>query len=245
MGLLLLLSAIFNYVNLSVALTGKRAKEMAVRQLNGASRSSIVGKYVAESILFTAVCFGAGLLLAEAFCPMMNALLNSPDVPIRIVWSPAYLLAYVATVIVLGSITGLIPALIAGRYNVLDVMKGDFRRKNKMVLSKVFIVLQNAMAVILVSLSITMEAQMQKTQTRPMHCNISDKFLLTYYTYDDDTPLRDALEKLPFVRRMGKTRGRPVSTPEANTARRGMAGISSTGISRWTAPPSGCSTWRS
>ena len=212
-GLLLLLSAIFNYVNLSVALTGKRAKEMAVRQLNGASRSSIVSKYIAESILFTALCFGAGLLLAEALCSMMNALLNNPDVPIRIVWSPAYLLAYVAAIIALGVITGLIPATIAGRYKALDVMKGDFRRKNKMVLSKVFIVLQNALAVILVSLSITMEAQMRKTQTRPMHCNLSDKFLLTYYTMEDDAPLRDALEKLPFVRRMGKTRGAPGFNP--------------------------------
>ncbi len=212
-GLLLLLSAIFNYVNLSVALTGKRAKEMAVRQLSGASKGRIVAKYIGESILFTAVCFGMGLLLAEAFCPMMNALLNSPDVPIRIVWSPAYLLAYAAFVIVLGAITGLIPALIAGRYNALDVMKGDFRRKNKMVLSKVFIVLQNALAVILVSLSITMEAQMRKTQTRPMHCDVSDKFLLTYYTMEDDAPLRDALEKLPFVRRMGKTRGTPGFNP--------------------------------
>ena len=212
-GLLLLLSAIFNYVNLSVALTGKRAKEMAVRQLNGASRSSIVSKYIAESILFTALCFGAGLLLAEALCPMMNALLNNPDVPIRIVWSPAYLLAYVAAIIALGVITGLIPATIAGRYKALDVMKGDFRRKNKMVLSKVFIVLQNALAVMLVSLSITMEAQMRKTQTRPMHCNLSDKFLLTYYTMEDDAPLRDALEKLPFVRRMGKTLGAPGFNP--------------------------------
>ncbi len=172
-----------------------------------------MSKYIAESILFTALCFGAGLLLAEALCPMMNALLNNPDVPIRIVWSPAYLLAYVAAIIALGVITGLIPATIAGRYKALDVMKGDFRRKNKMVLSKVFIVLQNALAVMLVSLSITMEAQMRKTQTRPMHCNLSDKFLLTYYTMEDDAPLRDALEKLPFVRRMGKTRGVPGFNP--------------------------------
>ena len=56
-GLLLLLSAILNYINLSVALTGKRAKEMAVRQLSGASRAGIIWKYVAESIAFTAVCF--------------------------------------------------------------------------------------------------------------------------------------------------------------------------------------------
>ncbi|MCR5841476.1 MAG: FtsX-like permease family protein, partial [Bacteroidales bacterium] len=212
-GLLLLLSAIFNYVNLSVAMTGKRAKEMAVRQLSGASKAQIVGKYIAESILFTALCFGAGLLLAEAFCPMMNRLLSYPDVPIRIVWSPGYLLAYAGIVIVVGAACGAIPAVIAGRYNALDVMKGGFRRKTKMVFSKVFIVIQNVLAIILIALAITMEAQMHKTQNRPMHCNITDKFNLSFITMEDQTPLKDALERLPFVKRIGKCSGVPGTNP--------------------------------
>ncbi|MBR5076976.1 MAG: ABC transporter permease [Bacteroidales bacterium] len=210
-GLLLLLSAIFNYANLSVALTGKRAREMAVRQLNGASRAGIVGRYIGESILFTAVCFGAGLLFAEAFCPVMNRLLNNPDVPIRVAWSPGYVLAYMGIVVAVGIICGVIPAVMAGRYQTLEVMKGAYRRKSKMVFSKVFIVLQNALAVILIALAITMEAQMRKTQNRPLHCNVADKFYLTFITMEDDTPLRDALEALPFVKRMGKCAGVPGS----------------------------------
>ena len=212
-GLLLLLSAIFNYVNLSVALTGKRAKEMAVRQLNGATKENIIGKYIGESILFTAFCFGAGLLLADAFCPMINRLLNNPDVPIRIAWSPAYLLAYFGIVIAVGVLTGVIPAVIAGKYNALDVMKGSYRRKSKMVFSKVFIVLQNALTVILIALAITMEAQMRKTQERPMHCNLADKFYLSLYAYDGDAPLKETLEKLPFVKRIGRSQGVPGSNP--------------------------------
>ena len=212
-GLLLLLSAIFNYVNLSVALTGKRAKEMAVRQLSGASKGRIVTKYMGESILFTAVCFGMGLLLAEAFCPMMNRLLNYPDIPIRIAWSPGYVLAYIGIILLVGAVCGIIPAAIAGRYNALDVMKGGFRRKTKMVFSKVFIVIQNALAVILIALAITMEAQTHKTQNRPMHCNITDKFNLSFITMEDQTPLKDALERLPFVKRIGKCAGVPGSNP--------------------------------
>ena len=208
-GLLLLLSSIFNYINLSLALTGKRAKEMAVRQLNGASKSSIVGKYIGESILFTALCFGAGLLLAEAFCPMMNRLLNNPDVPIRVAWSPGYIIAYVGIVVAVGVICGIIPALMAGRYKALEVMKGSYRRKTKMVLSKVFIVLQNTLAVFLIALAITMEAQMRKTQNRPMHFDYSDKFSLSFITAEDSTPLKDALEALPCVKRIGKCSGVP------------------------------------
>lgn len=210
-GLLLLLSAILNYVNLSVALTGKRAKEMAVRQLSGASRVGIIWKYVAESIAFTAVCFAAGLLLAEAFCPAMNALLNNPDIPIKVVWSPGYVVAYIVIILLVGALCGIFPAMMAGRYKPVDVMKGGYRRKSKMVFSKVFIVLQNALAVILIALAITMEAQMRKTQERPMNCNIDNIFFLKDFSGEDNAPLKDALEALPCVRRIGRSSGVPGS----------------------------------
>ena len=210
-GLLLLLSAILNYINLSVALTGKRAKEMAVRQLSGASSAGIIWKYLAESIAFTAVCFAAGLLLAEAFCPAMNALLNNPDIPIKIIWSPGYVFAYIVIILLVGVLCGIFPAMMSGRYNPVDVMKGGYRRRSKMVFSKVFIVLQNALAVILIALAITMEAQMRKTQERPMNCNIDDIFFLKDFSGEGDTPLKDALEALPCVRRIGRSSGVPGS----------------------------------
>ena len=210
-GFLLLLSAILNYINLSVALTGKRAKEMAVRQLSGASRAGIIWKYVAESIAFSAVCFAAGLLLAEAFCPAMNALLNNPDIPIKIIWSPGYVFAYIVIILLVGVLCGIFPAMMSGRYNPVDVMKGGYRRRSKMVFSKVFIVLQNALAVILIALAITMEAQMHKTQERPMNCNIENIFFLKDFSGEDNAPLKDALEALPCVRRIGRSSGVPGS----------------------------------
>ncbi len=210
-GLLLLLSAILNYINLSVALTGKRAKEMAVRQLSGASRAGIIWKYVAESIAFTAVCFAAGLLLAEAFCPAMNALLNNPDIPIKVIWSPGYVIAYIVIILLVGVLCGMFPAMMAGRYKPVDVMKGGYRRRSKMVFSKVFIVLQNALAVILIALAITMEAQMRKTQERPMNCNIENIFFLKDFSGEDNAPLKDALEALPCVKRIGRSSGVPGS----------------------------------
>ena len=77
--LLLLLSAIFNYVNLSLALTGKRAKEMATRRLLGADKTGILWKYIGESVAFTAVCFAAALLLADLLAPMVNSLVSNSD----------------------------------------------------------------------------------------------------------------------------------------------------------------------
>ena len=53
-AMILLVSAIFNYINLTVAQTGKRAKEMATRRLLGESSAGIVTRYLTESFLFTA-----------------------------------------------------------------------------------------------------------------------------------------------------------------------------------------------
>ena len=126
--LLLLLSAIFNYVNLSLALTGKRAKEMATRRLLGADRTGILWKYIGESVAFTAVCFAAALLLADLLAPMVNSLVSNSDpdelmlgvgdtsVRLSFMMTPGYVLAYLAGILVLGVINGLLPAFAASRY---------------------------------------------------------------------------------------------------------------------------------
>ena len=210
-GLLLLLSAILNYVNLSVALTGKRAKEMAVRRLSGALRAHVIAKYIGESMAFTAVCFAAGLLLAEAFCPMANRLLNNPDVPIRVVWTPGYLLAYAAIIIVVGMLCGLFPAAMAGRYNPVEVMKGGYRRRSKRVFSKVFIVVQNALAVFLIAMALIMEAQYHASLHRPVHANIKDLVLVRALAAGNMDVLESSLSELPFVKEIGHATNAPLA----------------------------------
>lgn len=60
-ALVLLLSAIFNYINLTVAQIGNRAKEMATRRLLGESVLGVVLRYIKEAALFTAGCFLLGI----------------------------------------------------------------------------------------------------------------------------------------------------------------------------------------
>lgn len=65
--LALLFFAVSNYINLTVANTGFRAKEMATRRLFGSSQIDISLKLIAESTLMVAACFAAGLALAFCF----------------------------------------------------------------------------------------------------------------------------------------------------------------------------------
>ena len=221
--LLLLLSAVFNYVNLSLALTGKRAKEMATRRLLGADKSGILWKYIGESIAFTAVCFAAALLLADLLAPMVNSLVSTADpdetmlgigdtsVRLSFMLTPGYILAYLAGILVLGVINGLLPAFTASRYQPIDVIKGTLRRRNKMVLSKVFIVVQNVLSVFLIALALVMEVQMRHMLTRPMHAATDNLYYIEYsaQNYDEMKLFKDKVERLPFVTKAGVGRGIP------------------------------------
>ena len=221
--LLLLLSAIFNYVNLSLALTGKRSKEMATRRLLGADKTGILWKYIGESVAFTAVCFAAALLLADLLAPMMNSLVSTSDpdemmlgigdtsVKLSFLLTPGYILAYIAGILLLGTICGLLPAVVASRYEPIDVIKGTLRRRNKMVLSKVFIVVQNVLSVFLIALALVMESQMRHMLARPMHSTTENLYYMEYsaQNYDQMKLFKDKVEQLPFVTKAGVGRGIP------------------------------------
>jgi len=221
--LLLLLSAIFNYVNLSLALTGKRSKEMATRRLLGADKTGILWKYIGESVAFTAVCFTAALLLADLLAPMMNSLISTSDpdelmlglgdtsVRLSFMMTPCYILAYIAGILVLGVVNGFLPAFAASRFQPIDVIRGTLRRRNKMMLSKIFIIVQNVLSVFLIALALVMEIQMRHMLTRPMHAATDNLYYIEYSARDYDMMklFKNKVEQLPFVTKAGVGRGIP------------------------------------
>ena len=218
--LLLLASAIFNYVNLSLALSGKRAKEMATRRLLGAPQGSIIWKYIGESILFTAVCFALALLLSWALLPIMNELLLNVTtdtgntwmyIPVTLGLSAGTVAAYALAIVLIGALAGIAPALFASRFAPIDIVRGTFRRRSKMVFSKVFIVFQNTVSVILIAIAILMETQLGHMMHRPLNARSEGLYFLGFYArdYSEVEPLVDRLNRIPEVKRVAFGRGFP------------------------------------
>ena len=221
--LLLLLSAIFNYINLNMALSGKRAKEMATRRLHGATKGRIVMKYIVESVMFTVVCFVLALLLAVALLPMLNDLLRAVSggetgidaeafeqfVPLRFEWSTGIVTFYLVAVMLLGTLAGIAPAAIASRFEPIDVVRGTYRLQTKRVFSKVFIVFQNTITIVLIAMAILMEVQMGHMMSRPTNMRSEGLYSLQWWVqdYSDIVPLIDRFEKIPNVKAVGYGRG--------------------------------------
>ena len=202
-GLLLLVSALFNYINLNVALAGKRAKEMAIRSTLGESKKRITWRYISESIVFVAVCMALALLLAKALEPVFNRYMAG-DIGLELSISPLYLGAYALLAILIGVISGLVPAWMTFRYNPVDVIKGEQRRQTKTFFSKVFIIIQNVISVALISLVLVMELQYRHLLNMPLGVDLEGLYYISSGTVG-----KDVLAQKPYVDRIGTSNGYP------------------------------------
>ncbi|MBQ8957826.1 MAG: hypothetical protein IJ057_04920 [Bacteroidales bacterium] len=161
-------------------------------------------------------------LVAYAFFPMLNNLLRGVSggemgidapfeqfVPIRFEWSVGIVAAYLGAIVLLGVLAGIAPAAIASRFAPIDIVRGTYRRRSKMVFSKVFIVFQNTITVILIALALLMEVQMRHMLNRPIHSRSEGLYSLQMWVrdYADVQPLIDRLEQIPNVRAVGYGRG--------------------------------------
>ena len=202
-GVLLLLSALFNYINLSVALTGKRSREMAIRTALGESQARISGRYIGEAVAFVTVCLILALLLAKALEPVFNRNVAG-DIGLEVMYSAPYMALYVLLALVVGAISGLVPAWMTFRYDPVAVIKGEQRRQTKMVFSKVFIIVQNVISVALISLALVMELQYHHLLSMPLGADVSDLYFISSGSVG-----QDELAKRPYVDRMGVSGGYP------------------------------------
>jgi putative ABC transport system permease protein len=202
-GILLLASALFNYINLSVALAGKRSKEMAIRSTLGESGGRIRWRYISESILFVAVCLALAWLLAKALEPLFNRYMAG-EVGLEVSVSPLYLGAYALLAILIGLLSGLIPAWMTSRYNPVDVIKGEQRRQTKTLFSKVFIIIQNVITVALISLALVMELQYKHLADMPIGADLEGLYYLSSGTVG-----KDVLAAKPYIDKMGTSNSYP------------------------------------
>ena len=212
LAFVLLLSAIFNYINLTVSQTSKRAHEMATRRLMGDSAGQIVLRYLAESAIFTTGCFIGGCLVAIIAKPYFEYLLSTR---ITLVSSPAIVAYSLLLWVGIAGISGLLPAIITYKYSPIDIVKGNFRMHNKQLFSRLFIIVQNVISTVLITLGLTMAFQIYHLATLPTGYNTDLVFVKTWelgHTYDKQVILQKRLQALPQVTEVALARKLPFIT---------------------------------
>ena len=201
--IILLLSAIFNYINLSVALSGKRTKEMATRKILGAGNDTLIAGRLLESFAFTTVCFLLAVVLAEALTPWFNRITSGSGVPIRILFTPGWIAIYVLFIVLVSFIQGYLPAWIGTRTPAISVVKGEYRTKRKHVFSKVFIVLQQVFSIVLLALAIVLGLQVSHMMNRPLGAEVDGDFYVQLQDGTLQAIFEEKARSLSCVSRIG------------------------------------------
>ena len=211
MCLMLLLFAILNYVNLSTALIGFRAKEMATRRLVGATKSGIFMKMIGESTLLCAVAMGLAILLGEALAPAASRILDY-QISIFGAVNLVNIISVIALMVILGFIAGIVPALLIQKAQPIEIVRGSMRLKTKTVYSRIIITLQNVITVLMLVAALTMYLQIRNLITADLGYNTKDILVIgnSYGTEGDMKPLYDAWTAEPFVEEVGYGNGIPL-----------------------------------
>lgn len=117
-GVLTLLIAIVNYVNLATARAGLRAREVAMRKVLGADRGMLVRQFLGEAILTVLIAALMALMLAELGLPLVNAAGGTAlSIPYRLVLPALALLG-----LVVGMLAGFYPAAMLSRFPAAAVL---------------------------------------------------------------------------------------------------------------------------
>ena len=200
-GILLLLFAVLNYTSLTVAQTGFRAKEMASRRLAGAQKNTIIFKYILESFVLTIAAFGLSLLIYHVTSPYLSRLVgltSSPGLKFGLVETGLVVLI----IVTISVMSGVIPAMIASRYEPIQIVKGDFTRSSKMILSRIIIISQNTVATMTLSIAIIMFAQLDNILDKPLGYERDGRISINNANSPQEYHL-DELSSLPFIEKVG------------------------------------------
>ncbi|MFA9454023.1 MAG: ABC transporter permease, partial [Candidatus Aminicenantaceae bacterium] len=166
-AVLILLIACINFVNLTIAQTGTREKEIAMRKVVGARQSSLQRQFFGETMVFVATASLLAAVLLQFLLPLFNRLTGEEIVPAA---SSLGFLAIVASVLLFTAfVSGAYPSLYLSALNPVLILKGKSRkgRKNSL-LSRLLITFQFTISIALIISTLTVVKQLNFMQNRDL-----------------------------------------------------------------------------
>ena len=166
-GIIVLLLACINFMNLSTARSEKRAREVGIRKTLGSLRGQLIGQFFTESLLTALLAFVLAIGIALLLLPFFSELAGQKmTIPYD---QPMFWLAGLAFVIVTGILAGSYPALYLSAFRPVKVLKGPFKAgKNASLPRRVLVVIQFAASVILIIGTVVVFHQVQYVKDRPV-----------------------------------------------------------------------------
>jgi predicted permease len=161
-ALAVLVIACINFMNLATARSMKRAKEVGIRKVAGASRSTLAGQFTGEAILMTLIAIVFSLVLVEVLLPTFNTLTGKH---IRLIYDASFLVTLLGLAGLTGLVAGSYPALFMSGFNPASVLKRNVAPgSSTLLLRKGLVVFQFTLSILLLTGTLVVYQQMQYIQ---------------------------------------------------------------------------------
>ena len=211
-GIIVLLLACINYVNLTTAGAVKRAKETSVRKVVGATKTQLIRQFFFETFSICTVAVIIGLLLLKLTLPFFSTWLGQPY---DFAFTTLTILAILGFIIFISAIAGIYPAVILSSFNPATSLKGNFSQsKVGNTIRKSLVVFQFTITIALVASILTISRQMSYIKNQSLgfdgHAVIAVRFYGEQSVLNHYAAIRDELLKSPYILNISKHGGNVV-----------------------------------
>lgn len=197
----ILIIACINFMNLSTARSEKRAREVGIRKVVGAEKSSLVAQFLGESFVMCLLALVLAIIITISLLPLFNQLtqknLWALDQPILIVW-------IVALTFITGLLSGVYPAFYLSSFKPISVLKGKIINSLSATgIRKGLVVFQFTISICLVLGAIVILHQLSFLQSQSLGFNTENQIVLPLQNdraVNNYQVLKSELLKRPFVK---------------------------------------------
>lgn len=199
-ALFVLLIACINFINLTVARSVKRAKEIGIRKVIGGDRKQLIIQFLGESFLLCIIAFLFSILLVEIILPLFNELANK-KLALSYLFDAKLVAAYISLFFITGLLAGFYPALVLSGYNPVQTLYSRFNIAGKNYLQKSLVVLQFTLASFLIIATFTIYAQFNYLTTEKLGYDDSNLVIVNknMLKHADASVFKSELMKNPNV----------------------------------------------
>lgn len=211
-AIFLVFIASVNYTNLTTARATRRAKEIGIRKVGGASKSKLRAQFLSESMI-TAVMAGIiATALVMIFLPIFNDF-SEKDFTLSTVFQPAVILFIIGLIIITGFLSGIYPASYLSSFNPVAILKGASSGKSeKGLMRKGLVISQFAIAAFMIIGSIVVAKQINFIRNTPLGF---DKEQIIVVQLNDTSIInnldafREELKRSPDIENVGLSTSMP------------------------------------
>jgi putative ABC transport system permease protein len=150
-GLIILLLAVINYVNLTTASYRNRMKEIGVKKCFGVNRTTIIRQLLFESLFTCLISASIGIIIAELFMPYFCRFVDS-NLSLQLFNDPIFLSLFVAFILFLSAFAGLLPSIILSRISPIQLITSNSYSKSSGEIIRGFLTtIQFSISIILIA----------------------------------------------------------------------------------------------